>query len=66
MADVVKPGDKVTFGDYNSEVYKLSPEKTIALCDAVKMNYEADDEGLRVIRVQDIRTVEHPLEATNE
>jgi co-chaperonin GroES (HSP10) len=60
MEEVVRPGDRVTFGDYNSEVYKLSPEKTQKLCDAVEMNYEADDEGLRVIRVQDIRTVERP------
>ena len=60
MSDVVRPGDRVTFGDYNSEVFKLSPQKTQKLCDAVEMNYEADDEGLRVIRVQDIRIVEHP------
>jgi co-chaperonin GroES (HSP10) len=62
MEQVVRPGDRVTFGDYNSEVYKLSPDKTEAMCDRVEMNYEADEEGLRVIRVQDIRTVEHPIE----
>lgn len=65
MGDIVRPGDRVTFGDYNSEVYKQSEEKTVALCDAVEMDYEVDDEGLRVIRVQDIRTVEHPLEVSN-
>ena len=65
MEQVVHPGDRVTFGDYNSEVYKLSPDKTETMCDAVEMNYEADEEGLRVIRVQDIRTVEHPVETDN-
>jgi co-chaperonin GroES (HSP10) len=60
MGAIVRPGDRVTFGDYNSEVYKQPTEKTKKMCDAVQMNYEADEEGLRVVRVQDIRTVEHP------
>lgn len=67
MREVVLVGDRVTFGDYNSEVFKLSTVKIQALCDAVQMNYEEDPEGLRVVRVQDIRVVERPLpaEATN-
>ena len=60
MRHIVRPGDRVTFGDYNSEVYKQPVEKTQKMCDAVQMNYEADEEGLRVVRVQDIRTVERP------
>lgn len=60
MEDVVRVGDRVKFGDYNSEVFVLSEEKTRELCDAVQMDYEADPEGLRVVRVQDIRTVERP------
>jgi hypothetical protein len=51
----------VVFGDYTSEVFKLSEEKTRELCDAVEMNYEADPEGLRIVRVQDLRTVEFPI-----
>lgn len=60
MAEVVRVGDRVTFGDYNSEVFKMSVEKTQKLCDDVQMNYEEDPEGLRVVRVQDIRVVERP------
>ena len=63
MNDVVQVGDRVTFGDYNSEVFKQGDEKTQKLCDAVQMNYEADPEGLRVVRVQDIRVIERPLPA---
>jgi co-chaperonin GroES (HSP10) len=65
MKDIVHPGDRVTFGDYNTEVYKQSPEKTKKLCDAVEMNYEADEEGLRIVRVQDIRVIERPVEDSN-
>jgi co-chaperonin GroES (HSP10) len=57
---IVRPGDRVTYGSYNCEVYKQSKEKTQRMCDAVQMNYEADEEGLVVVRVQDIRTVERP------
>jgi len=63
MNDIVHVGDRVTFGDYNSEVFKQGDEKTQKLCDAVQMNYEADPEGLRVVRVQDIRVIERPLPA---
>ena len=61
MFDIVYPGCRVVFGDYTSEVFKLSEEKTRELCDAVEMNYEADPEGLRIVRVQDLRTVEFPI-----
>lgn len=65
MADIVRPGDRVTFGDYNSEVYHMAEDKIRQLCDAVQLNYEEDPEGLRVVRVQDIRTFESPLEGAN-
>lgn len=59
LSDFVKPGDKVKYGDYNSEVYYLSDEEVEKLCDAVEFNFVSDPEGLRVIRVQDIRTIQH-------
>lgn len=65
MEEIVRPGDRVTFGDYNSEVYHMADEKIRELCDAVQLNYEEDPEGLRVVRVQDIRTYESPLEGVN-
>jgi co-chaperonin GroES (HSP10) len=61
MSDVVRVGDRVTYGDYNSEVFHMAEKKVIALCDAVQMNYEADEEGLRIVRVQDIRLVEREV-----
>lgn len=56
----VKVGDKVTFGDYNSEMFPMDPHKAQALCDAVEVDYEENLENIRVIRVQDIRVNEHP------
>lgn len=60
MDTVVKPGDRVTFGDYNSEVFHMEEERIKSLCDAVELDYEVDEEGLRVVRVQDVRGVERP------
>jgi co-chaperonin GroES (HSP10) len=65
MSEVVRVGDRVTFGDYNSEVFKMDETKLQKMCDAVQMNYEADPEGLRVVRVQDVRVVERPMEVAN-
>lgn len=64
LTEIVRPGDRVTFGDYNSEVYHQPSSITEAMCDAVEMNYEEDPEGLRVVRVQDIRTVCRPRKAS--
>ncbi len=64
MADVVKVGDRVTYGDYNSEVFHMDEERIKNLCDSVQMNYEADPEGLRVVRVQDVRGVEREDKAS--
>jgi co-chaperonin GroES (HSP10) len=61
MEEVVRVGDRVTYGDYNSEVFHMSEERVEALCDAVAFNYVYDEEGLRVVRVQDIRGVEREI-----
>jgi co-chaperonin GroES (HSP10) len=63
MSDVVRVGDRVTYGDYNSEVFLMDEAKVQELCDSVQMNYEADPEGLRIVRVQDVRTVEREMAA---
>lgn len=60
MDEVVRKGDLVKFGDYNSEVFVMPEDKIQEMCDAVEMNYEPDPEGLRVVRVQDVRTVQRP------
>lgn len=70
MSEILKPGDKVVYGDYGSELLPMDDKKAESLCDSVSVNYEKTEQGLRVIRVQDIRviyrrTVE-PMEVTNE
>jgi co-chaperonin GroES (HSP10) len=65
LEDIVKPGDRVTWGDYNSEVFMMSDDKVEALCDKLKINYVSDPEGLRIVRVQDIRGVESPIDEEN-
>ena len=62
LSEFVKPGDKVKFGDYNSEVYFLADDEVEKLCDAVQLNFQSDPEGLRVVRVQDIRTIQRRIE----
>ena len=66
MEEVVRKGDRVTYGDYNSEVFHMSEDRQQALCDDVQFNYFADDDGLRVVRVQYVRGVEHPIEVPSE
>jgi co-chaperonin GroES (HSP10) len=66
MDEVVRKGDRVTYGDYNSEVFHMSEDRQQALCDDVQFNYFADDDGLRVVRVQDVRGVEHQIEVPSE
>jgi co-chaperonin GroES (HSP10) len=63
MEEVVRVGDRVTYGDYNSEVFTMSEERVKSLCDAVQFNYFEDEDGLRVVRVQDVRGVEPPITA---
>jgi hypothetical protein len=60
MEDFIKPGFKVCFGDYNSEVFLLDKRKAEELCDAVGVNYMDDPQGVRIVRVQDVRGVEVP------
>lgn len=57
LTDFVKVGDKVVYGDYNSEAYKISDEKAREICDGIGVNFEPSPLGLRIIRIQDIRTV---------
>jgi co-chaperonin GroES (HSP10) len=61
MRELVRPGDRVRYGDYNSEVFHMPEYKIKELCDAVRMNYVTDEEGLRIVRVQDIRGIERPI-----
>lgn len=58
MGSIVNAGDKVTFGDYNSEIFPMDPKKTEELCDNLGINFVDDPQGIRVIRVQDIRVIE--------
>jgi autonomous glycyl radical cofactor GrcA len=62
MEELIRPGYKVVYGDYNSEVFPLDKKKAEALCDAIKVNYVDDQQGLRIVRVQDVRTVEVPIQ----
>jgi co-chaperonin GroES (HSP10) len=63
MSEIVKPGDKIVFGDYGSEKLPMSDEKSQALCDSIEVNYEKTEQGFRVVRVQDVRTIERRVVA---
>jgi co-chaperonin GroES (HSP10) len=63
MSDILKPGDKVMYGDYGSEKVPMSDEKAEVLCDSIGVNYEKTEQGLRVVRVQDVRTVERRIKS---
>jgi len=58
MSEFVNVGDKVTYGDYNSEVFLMDRKKAEAICDRLQINYVDDPKGIRVVRVQDVRGVE--------
>lgn len=58
MSEFVQPGDKITYGDYNSEVFLMKPDKVKEICDRLSVNYVEDPAGIRIVRVQDIRGVE--------
>jgi hypothetical protein len=62
MGEVVRVGSRVTYGDYNSEILIMSEPRIQVLCDAISFNYFKDDDGLRVVRVQDVRGVEDPID----
>jgi co-chaperonin GroES (HSP10) len=66
MDEVVRVGDRVTYGDYNSEILVMSEDRVVTLCDDISFNYFEDAEGLRVVRVQDVRGVEHEVPTTEQ
>jgi co-chaperonin GroES (HSP10) len=61
MEELITPLDKVIYGDYNSECFPMDKNKVEALCDSLGVNYVDDQQGLRIVRVQDVRTVEKPV-----
>lgn len=65
MWEIVQPGDKVIYGDYNSEMLPMSDEKAQELCDRIGVNYEKTEQGLRLVRVQDVRTVQRRVQQGN-
>ena len=65
MSEVVRPGDWAMWGDYNSEVMNLPEDKIRELCDNVKLDYIEDPDGLRIVRVQDIRGIKQPVKDQN-
>ena len=66
LDEVVRPGDRVTFGDYNSEVFPMPKEKILAMCDALRVNYFEDEQGLRIVRIQDVRGIESRIDESQE
>ncbi len=58
MSEFIEVGDRITYGDYNSEIFPMDKKKVLALCDSLQIDYQEDAKGLRVVRVQDIRVVE--------
>jgi hypothetical protein len=59
MHEIVRPGDKVTYGDYGSEkMPERFNKKAEALCESLGINYQHTEQGIRVVRIQDVRTVE--------
>ena len=64
MSEFIEAGDKIVYGDYNSEIFPMDKNKVLSLCDALQVNYVEDPKGLRVVRVQDIRTVEKRVKAS--
>lgn len=66
LSDIVRPGDRVTFGDYNSEVFPMEKERVLKLCDVLKVNHFDDEQGLRIVRIQDVRGIEHPIADSQE
>lgn len=65
MEQVVLPGDRVRYGDYNSELFPIQEDKVRELCDAIQVNYEPNEDGIRIVRVQDVRGVEKRLVSGN-
>lgn len=64
LMEIVKPGYRVLFGEYNAEKLKVPDEQVRAMCDAIEVEFEAS-EDLDVVRVQDIRGIYKPVEVSN-
>jgi co-chaperonin GroES (HSP10) len=64
LLDIIKPGYRVLFGEYNAEKLKIPDEQVQAMCDAIGVEFEAS-EDLDVVRVQDIRGIYKPVEVSN-
>ena len=64
LSEIIKPGYKVLFGEYNAEKLKVPDEQVQAMCDAIGVEFEAS-EDLDVVRVQDIRGIYKPVEVNN-
>jgi hypothetical protein len=59
LSDMLRPGDKVIYGDYGSEkMPDTFNKKAEAICDSIGVNFEKTEQGLRIVRVQDVRTIE--------
>ncbi len=66
MCEFIEVGDKITYGDYNSEIFPMDKKKAEALCNSLNIDYQEDSKGLRIVRVQDVRVVEKRVKATQE
>ena len=64
LSEIIKPGYRVLFGEYNAEKLKVPDEPVQAMCDAIGVEFEAS-EDLDVVRVQDIRGIYKPVEVSN-
>ena len=60
LSEIVRPGYRVMFGEYNAEKLKVPDEQVMAMCDAIQVEFEAS-EDLDVVRVQDIRGIYKPV-----
>jgi hypothetical protein len=59
LSDILRPGDKVIYGDYGSEkMPETFNKKAEAICDSIGVNFEKTEQGIRIVRVQDVRTIE--------
>ena len=60
MEELIKPGYKITFGSYNTEIFPMDKKKAELLCDSIGINFVDDQQGLHIVRAQDVRMVEVP------
>lgn len=58
LEGMVSIGDRVTFGDYNSEVFPMDEHMAEELCKRANIPFINDPESFRIIRIQDVRIIE--------